>query len=147
MAHPEWASFECENFTPGSIGALYEDVPLLTHAIIRPYVIAILLHRKAVRICEVLAALSPHCCSLDIRQGAFGEYEDTYPDKNRLEILTEEVLGKMVVSGLLLYNKEEDLWVLTKGQRNENLTTIVNWVSSLDAQLPTSLYVSEQNLR
>ena len=147
MTQQQWANTECDNFTPGSVGALFEDVPLLTHAIIRPYVIAILLHRKAVRISEVLAALSPHCCSLDIKQGAFGEYEDTYPDKNRLEILTEEVLGKMVVSGLLLYNKKEDLWVLTKGERNKNLTTIVNWVSSLDAQLPTSLYVSEQNLR
>ena len=147
MTQEQWADYDAGNFTPGSVGALYGKVPLLTHAMIRPYVIAILLHRKAVRISEVLAALVPHCCSLDIKQGAFGEYEDTHPDKTRLEILTEEVLGKMVVSGLLLYNKEEDLWVLTKGERNENLTTIVNWVSSLDAQLPTSLYVSKQNLR
>lgn len=129
-----------ERFIPGSVGSLVDDIPLLTHAIVRPYVIAILLHRKAVRLSEILAALTPHCNSLDLKIGGWGEYEDTYPDKNKLEIICEEVLGKMVASGLLLYSEKHNLWVLTRGNQNQNLPQVINWVSSLDAQLPVEIF-------
>lgn len=136
MTQIQWDESETKEEVPGCVGPFIDEVPLVTHAMIRPYVIAILLHRKAVRIGEIMAAVTPHCSSIDLKIGAWGEYEDTYPNKTRLEIIAEEVLGRMVASGLIVYSKSQDFWVLTRGDRDQNLTTVISWVSSLDAQLP-----------
>ena len=127
------------DFIPSAAGAFVDEVPLLTHAIVRPYIIAILLHRKAVRMSEVLMAICPHCSSLDLKCGAWGEYEDSYPDMNKLEILVFEVLGEMVSSKLIYYNEEKAFWVLTSGENNSNIT-VISWASTLGGQMPLSLY-------
>jgi len=129
------------NATPSSVGPFIDENPLLTHAHVKPYIIAILLHRGAVSFGEVLAAITPHCAQIDLKTGAYGEYEDCDPDKTRLEIIVEEVLGEMVASQLLRYNEEKSLWVLSLGANRKNLTKVISWVSTLGGQIPHHLLV------
>lgn len=127
---------QCDHFC-GAIGPLIEDLPLITHATVRPYIIAILLHRGAVKFGEIIASISPHCSTIDLKVGVWDEIENCdIEDKTRLELIVEEVLGEMVSSGMLRYNEEQDFWVLSVGTNNRNLPTIVNWVSATGAQLP-----------
>lgn len=125
------------SFIPGAVGPFIDELPIISHANIKPYIIAILLHRGAVRFQEVLAAVTPHCPQIDLKIGAWDSIENCeIEDKTRLEVLVEEVLGEMVSSGLLRYNEEQDFWVLSVGQGNKNLPTIVNWTSATGGQLP-----------
>lgn len=126
---------------PGGVGPFIDENPLLTHAHIRPYIIAILLHRGAVSFAEVLTAITPHCAQIDIKPGAYGELDDCDPDKSRLELLTEEVLGEMVSEQILRYNEEKDLWVLSMGQNKVNLTKVIGWVSTVGGQIPHHLLI------
>jgi hypothetical protein len=124
-------------FVPGAVGPFVDDLPLLTHAVIRPYIIAILLHRGAVRFQEVAAALTPHSPAIDLKVGAWDSIENcAIEDVTRLELLIGEVLGEMVAAKILRYNEKQDFWVLSPGENNCNLPTIINWVSSLGGQLP-----------
>lgn len=126
-----------DSFIPGAVGPFIDELPIVSHANIKPYVIAILLHRGAVRFNEVLIALTPHCPQIDLKIGAWDSIENCeIEDKTRLELLVEEVLGEMVSAGYLRYNEEQDLWVLSIGRNNRNLPAIVNWVSATGAQLP-----------
>lgn len=126
---------------PGGVGPFIDDTPLLTHAHIRPYIIAILLHRGAVSFGEVLTAINPHCAQIDIKPGAYGELDDCDPDKSRLELLTEEVLGEMVSEHILRYNEEKELWVLSMGQNKVNLTKVISWVATVGGQIPHHLLI------
>lgn len=126
---------------PGGVGPFIDEVPILNHAHIRPYIIAILIHRGAVTFTEILHNLTPHCPQIDLKIGAYGEFEDVDPDKSRLEILTEEVLGEMVAEQLLIYNDIEDRWVLSRGQNSRNLPTIISWVATLGGQMPHHLLI------
>lgn len=116
-------------------GALIDEIPLLTTAHIRPYVIATLLHRGAVRYSEVLASISPHCAGADLKTGAWDPIEEDWCEGTRLEKLVDEVLGEMVSDGTLRYNEENELWVLT----SKNLSTIISWAAALGARLPGHL--------
>lgn len=125
------------HFIPGAVGPFIDELPIISHANIKPYVIAILLHRGAVRFNEILSSIAPHCPQIDLKVGAWDSIENCeIEDKTRLELLVEEVLGEMVSAGLLRYNDEQDFWVLNVGQNSRNLPTIVNWVSATGAQLP-----------
>lgn len=119
-----------------SCGLLIDDLPMLSTANIRPYVIAILLHRGAVRPSDVIASLIPHCSSDDIRVGGWDYFEnDDYCDGTRLEKLIDEVLADYVCDGILRYNEEKELWVLT----NNDLTTVISWVAATKAKFPQHL--------
>ena len=120
----------------GAVGPFIDDRPLLTHASIKPYIIAILLHRGAVSFGEVLAALTPHCADIDLKIGLWDDRENFQVDRSRLEVLVEEVLGEMVGTGILRYNEEQDIWVLSVGENRKNLPKIINWVAATGAQLP-----------
>lgn len=125
------------SFVPGAVGPFIDELPIVSHANVKPYIVAILLHRGAVRFQEILAAITPHCPQIDLKIGAWDSIENyEIDDKTRLELLAEEVLGEMVSSGLLRYNEEQDFWVLAVGENNRNLPTIVNWVSATGGQLP-----------
>jgi len=124
---------------PSALGPFVDENPLLTHAHIKPWIIAILLQRGAVKFNEIITAVSPHCAQIDTKVGAYGELEDCDPDKTRLELFTEEVLGEMVAEGILRYNDDKDNWVLTTGPNNLHLTTIISWVSTTGGQLPAHL--------
>ena len=135
------SEMQSRTMLPGGIGPFIDDTPLLTHAHIRPYIIAILLHRGAVSFGEILTAVTPHCAQIDIKPGAYGELEDCDPDKSRLELLTEEVLGEMVSEHVLRYNEEKGLWVLSMGQNKVNLTKVISWVATVGGQIPHHLLI------
>ena len=131
---------ENRNDIPGALGPFLDNCPLITHANIRPYVVAILLHRGAVRISEVLAALVPHCCHGELKSGELIEGMDPdLADKTRLEILVEQVLAEMQASNMLIYHEKSNVWVLSALGGCDNLPRIINWVTSMNSQLPRSI--------
>ena len=124
---------------PGFVGACIDEVPRLTTALVRPYVVAILLHRGAVKSHEVIASLTPHCLIDDLRVGEWDPFEqDWCDDKTRAERLVDEVLGEFVIEGLVRYNEEQDLWVLT----SQNLPRIISWIAATGARMPPHLLIS-----
>lgn len=121
---------------PGTIGALIDDVPLLIPAMVRPYVIAAVLHRGAIRRSELLAALTPHCAVADMQVGAWSAMEGDYVDATRLELVCDEVLGEFVRAGRLRYNVVKDLWVA------QDLAFWVTKATELDGTVPFHLLKS-----
>lgn len=122
---------ECSELS-GAVGALIDDLPVLTTAQVRPYAIAILLHRGAVRPSEIAASLTPHCRQSDLKTGEWDPLDGEWCDSTRLEKLIDEVLGELVSEQIVRYNEEQDLWVLTANQ----VSTIISWVASLGAKMP-----------
>lgn len=120
---------------PGFVGAFVDETPLLTTAHVRPYVIATLLHRGAVRTSEVIASLTPHCSMDDLRVGGWDPLDGDYCEGTRLEKLVDEVLGEFVSQGIVRYNESMDLWVLTAS----DMTRVIHWVSALGARMPQHL--------
>jgi len=124
-------------FIPGAVGPFIDELPIISHANVKPYVIAILLHRGAVKFEEIISSIAPHCAQIDLKVGAWDAIENCeIEDKTRLELLVEEVLGEMVSARYLRYNESQDLWVLCLGDKNKNLPVIINWVSATGGQLP-----------
>lgn len=137
---------ECD-FVCGAVGTLIDDLPLVTHATIRPHVIAILLSRGGVKLDEIVYAMTPHCPVIDQKVGFWDGIENCdIEDITRLEFIAQEVLGEMVSAGFLRYNEDRELWVLTVGKNRRNLPKIMNWVSATDSRLPHHilLEMSEQ---
>lgn len=120
---------------PSSCGLLFDDLPLITTAQVRPYVIAILLHRGAVRSDEIVASLVPHCRVSDLKVGAWDPLEGDYCESTRLEKIIEEVLGEFIFEGIVRYNESNDLYVLTSNR----IPTVISWVASLGARMPQHL--------
>lgn len=120
---------------PSSVGIFLEEMPLLTTAQVRPYVIATLLHRGAVRYSEVLASLTPHCNMSDLKTGGWDPLDGEWCEQTRLEKLVDEVLGEFTSEGLVRYNEEQDLWVLTA----RHISTVISWVAALGAKMPSHL--------
>jgi hypothetical protein len=128
--------FRIDEVAPGACGLLVDEIPLLTVAHVKPYIVAILLHRGAVRRHEVVASLVSHCNQLDLKVGGWDPMEDDYcEDTTRMEKIIDESIGEFVSEKLLRYNEEQDIWVLTA----DCLPTIVSWVTSLGAKLPQHL--------
>jgi hypothetical protein len=117
---------------PGSVGAFIENLPMLTSAHVRPFVVAILLHRGAVKHHEVIASLVPHCCNDDLKVGGWDPLDNDYCEGTRVEKLVDEVLGEFVSEGIVRYNEEQDLWVLTAN----HIPRIISWVTALGARMP-----------
>jgi hypothetical protein len=123
------------NLPPGCVGALIDDVPLLTAAHVRPYVVASLLHRGAVRHTEIIASLIPHCSNADLIVGGWDPFDEDYCENTRAEKLVDEVLAEFLIEGLVRYNDEKELWVLT----SSNLSRVISWAAALGAKLPGHL--------
>lgn len=121
---------------PGTVGPLLDELPLLTHAMVRPYVVAIVLHRGAVRACELHAALVSHCPTADLQEGAWSALAGDYIDSTRMELIVDEVLGEFVANKLLRYNEAEDLWV---ADEKKGLSYWVTKVAELNANPPMHL--------
>lgn len=131
---------ESRSDIPGALGPFLDNCPLVTHANIRPYIIAILLHRGAVRISEVLAALVPHCYHGELKSGELIEgMNPDSADKTRLEILVEQVLAEMQASKMLIHYRKSGTWVLSALGGCDNLPRIISWVTSMNSQLPRSI--------
>lgn len=129
------SSFQDLEEMPGFVGAFIDDLPLITTAHVRPYIIAILLHRGAVRRHEVIASLTPHCNTDELKVGGWDPLEGEYCDGTRLEKIVDEVLGEFVYDQILRYNHDQDIWVLTQN----HLPTIISWVATLGAKMPQHL--------
>lgn len=115
--------------TCGAMGAFIDDLPRVTHANVKPYIIAVLLHRGAVSFSEIVSSITPHCPLDDLR------IEDD-SEKSTLELIVEEVLGEMVAGRILRYNEEKDLWVIDPGCNNQNVPTVISWAATTGAQIP-----------
>lgn len=125
--------YSCVDMPPGCVGVLFDDTPPVTTAIVKPYIIAILLHRGAVRDREVVYAMSALCSTDDQKIGVWDDLDQDYCGEfTRLEKIINEVLGEMTFEGLLSYNESKDLWVLT----NKDIPKIISWVSVLDGKMP-----------
>lgn len=122
----------CEYGIAGCLGTLMDDLPLLTTAHVRPYIIAILLHRGAVRPGEVVASMAPNCRVDDLKVGEWDPLMQDWTEGTRLERLIDEVLGELVSEGMVRYNEESDLWVLS----SSNIPTIISWVATLGGRMP-----------
>lgn len=121
---------------PGTIGPLLDQVPLLTHAMVRPYVVAIALHRGAVRASELYAALVPHCPAADLKTGAWSALAGDYIESTRMELIVDEVLGEFVANKLLRYNEKENMWV---ADEKHGLAFWVTKIAELNANPPLHL--------
>lgn len=121
------------NMCPGTIGPLIDDVPLVIPAMVRPYVIAIVLHRGAIRLSELLQALTPHLPVADQQVGAWDALEGGYVDSTRAELVCNEVMGEFVRAGRLRYNDRDGMWVAT------DLAFWVTKATELDGGLPLHL--------
>ena len=118
---------------PGTLGLLYDTTPQLTTADIRPFVWAILLYRGAVKRHEVVGAVTPLCGHGELYSG-WSDDLDLEDDRTRLEWLVDEVLGDMTASGIVYYDEEDDLWILSAEDRH--LPRVIKAVSGIDGSLP-----------
>lgn len=127
----------------GAIGALIDDLPRITHANVRPYIVAVLLHRGAVSFSEIVGSITPHCPIDDLR------IDDDEFNKTSLERIVEEVLGEMVIEKILRYNEDKDIWVITPGDANQNVPRVINWAAATGAQIPPhfTLEMSKPNFK
>ena len=128
---------------PGTLGLLYDKTPILTTADIRPFVWAIALFRKAVRKSEVVGCITPVCAHSELYSGWSDDLDHEDP-RTRLEWLVDEVLGEMVSTGLLEYDEEDDLWVLSSS--DEHLPTVIKAVAGIDGSLPQQ-YILEREVK
>lgn len=124
---------------PGFVGPYLDEVPRLTSAHVRPYIVAILLHRGAVKSHEVIASLTPHCLIDDLKVGEWDPIDQEWCDeKTRAEKLVDEVLGEFIIEGLVRYNEQQDLWVLIP----RNLPRIISWIAATGASMPPHLLMT-----
>ena len=128
---------------PGTLGLLYDKVPELTTADVKPFIWATLLFRKAVRKSEVVGSITPVCAHSELYSG-WSDDLDHEDNRTRLEWLVDEVLGDMTATGIIYYDDEDDLWVLSAEDRF--LPTIVKAVAGIDGSLPRQ-YVLDRELR
>lgn len=115
---------------PGTTGSLVEDQPRLTTAHIRPFVWAILMFRTGVSCWEVVNAVSAVCSTEDLKIDDYDEDART-----QLEICVEEVLAEMTLEGLLRYNEEKDVWVLSYSHKN--VPTVIKAVAGVNGSMPS----------
>jgi hypothetical protein len=120
---------------PSVVGTLIDEVPLIVSANVRPYVVAIVLHRGAVAKHELVAALTPHCSVCDLKEGGWSTLEGDYTESTRLESIVDEVLGEFVAANLLRYNEESRIWVA----HNDSIRYWITKATELDASVPPHL--------
>jgi len=128
---------------PGTLGLLYDSVPQLTTADVKPFVWAILLFRKAVRKSEVIGSITPVCAHSELYSG-WSDDLDHEDHRTRLDWLVDEVLGDMTATGLLYYDETDDLWILSAEDRF--LPTVIKAVAGIDGSLPQQ-YILEREVK
>jgi len=119
-------------FLPGAVGPFADSIRPITEANIRPYLVALLLHKHSVSLQDLVAIVQPNCPSSDFK---IGFYDCLQEDMSRLEILCLNVIDEFVRDDLLRYNKSSNDWSLSAGEGNSNLAKIVGWVSLTGGQV------------
>ena len=124
-------SIDEAEMAPGTVGVLVEDTPRLNTAHVRPFVWAILLYRGAVHSWEVVNALSAVCGVDNMRTPDDCDLDE---ERTHAEICTDEVLGEMVLEGLLEYSEEKDIWVLRYSA--PSVPAVITAVAGVDGTMP-----------
>ena len=133
------ASSTPKPFLPGSVGTITDPRLPITVNQARPYIVAILLHHGALKLEDALATISPHCNVSDLRISAYVEgVDEPDPDFTHLERVTLNALRSMEECGIVTYEADEKTWHLKAEDSSKTLALILNWVSSMGAQLPMS---------
>ena len=111
----------------GCLGALhlFDETPRINPARVRPFIVAILLLRGAVRPEEVIASITPHAHPDDLRV--------TDDDQTPLEFTVEATLHEMAAQGFLRIN-DAGLFVLPSTP--QAVRRAIALTATLDAQLP-----------
>ena len=125
-----FSQFEAE-IAPGTTGPVFDDIPKLTTAAVRPFVWAILMFRAGVHSWEVVNALSAVCGVDDMRVWDNADDDD---DRTWAEVCVETVLSEMTAEGLLDYNDEKDVWVLRYSRAA--VPTVIKAVSGVNGRMP-----------
>lgn len=125
-------SFELLESIPGSLGPFDHEPPMILPADVRPYIVAILLHRGSISVRDAIASISPHCGIEDLKVGAWDPLSQDHCEGTRLEKIVESILQEFVEIKIVKYVEETDAWVLTA----DRITTIVSWVTTLNASFP-----------
>ena len=128
---------------PGTLGLLWDKTPQLSTADVKPFIWAILLFRKGVRKSVVVGSITPRCAHTELYSGWSVDL-DCEDYRTRLEWLVDEVLGDMTATGIIYYDEEDDLWVLSADDKH--LTRIVKAVSGIDGSLPQQ-YILEREIK
>lgn len=131
--------FQTAQHIPGCLGPLLDDTPKLNQSHVRAFIWPILLFRGAVKPGEVVASLTSVCLIDDLKVGYYEDEINECDDKSRAEILIDEVLAEMTIEGLLRYNEESDMWVLSLGMNKVNLSKLIGIACSLNASLPNHI--------
>ena len=116
---------------PGSVGEFREDIPLTTVAIVRPYIVAILLHRGRMRLHEVVTAMVPLCPMDDLKAG-WDSFEMKEISGTRLEHVVGQAIEGLQDNGIIMYDSRREAYFMNP----EKLTTIISWLTTLDARMP-----------
>lgn len=129
------AKGKAKPFLPGSVGAIDDPRLPITVNQVRPYIVAILLHHGMLKLEDAIASISPQCNVSDLRIGAY----EFGSDLTHLESMISEALTSMQECGIVSYDAEQKTWQLRYQESSKSLSVILNWVSSMGAQLPASL--------
>jgi hypothetical protein len=121
-------------------GSLFDDPPRLTLAALRPYTVALLLHKGWVSTEELVATLTAHCNIEDLKVGGIDPFDGVEYDGTRLERLIEQAIDELIVQGILQYSKATQNWVPTP----RGIGRFTRWAAALNAVLPAGILMYVQ---
>lgn len=113
----------------------FAEPPLLSLANVRPYCVALLLHKGYIVRHDVIATLTSHANIDDLRVGGVDPFDNIEYDGSRLEKLVDEYIGENVKAGVLQWNSSCKVWELTPG----SVHRVVQWAITLNGALPATL--------
>lgn len=105
-------------------GSVLVSLKPFTVAAIRPYLIAILLHRGCFSCHDLVSTLIPHCDISDLKTSE--------NDQTRLEVLVDNVIDEFLGEGLIEHDELIDEYVLTA-----SVGRVTSWCAALNAEMPS----------
>jgi hypothetical protein len=113
----------------------FDEPPLLSLANIRPYCVALLLHKGYLIRHDAVATLTGHCNIDDLRVGGVDPFDNIEYDGSRLEKLVDEYIGESVHNGTLEWDPLRNVWALTPGSARR----VAQWAITLNGAIPLDL--------
>lgn len=123
-------------------GSVLTDPPRLLLANVRPYAIAILLHKGCISDYELEATLVAHCNIDDLKVGGIDPFDDEELVGTRLQKLVNQSIDELAGEGIIVWSQASRNWVLTL----DHPSKILKWAISTNAALPPRmpLYMKDQ---
>jgi hypothetical protein len=116
-------------------GSLLDNPPRLALANIRPYAVAILLHKGWLSRMELAATVIPHCNIDDLKVGSIDPFDGIEHDGTRLEKLIDQLLDEFSNEGFLQWSEATQNWIVA----TEKISKLVQHAITLNAMLPPQL--------